>query len=138
MGCENNQSHSTLKEFVPKKEERKKKIEKPKEVHQDESLYEPIGQENPAIASRNSKKEELETKLEEVDAVSENKEKGTDNNDKKVTLEIVTKEFDNSTQEGHLSSGGISSLADDFKDFSSSKNQKKPNLKIVRNTKKKI
>merc|ERR1712228_11240 len=117
QSCENSQSHSTLKEFVPKKEERKKKIEKPKEVHQDESLYEPIGQENPAIASRNSKKEELETKLEEVDAVSENKEKGTDNIDKK--------EFDNSTQEGHLSSGGISSLADDFKDFSSLKRKKK-------------
>merc|ERR1719268_134206 len=125
QSCEKSQSHSTLKEFVPKKEERKKKIEKPKEVHQDESLYEPIGQENPAIASRNSKKEELETKLEEVDAVSENKERGTDNNDKKVTLEIDTKEFDNSTQEGHLSSGGISSLADDFKDFSSLKRKKK-------------
>jgi len=123
--CDDSQSHSTLKEFVPKKEERKKKIEKPKEKPQDESLYEPIGQENPAIASRSSKDKDSEMKLEEENAVPVIMEKGTDDNDKKVTLEIEQKEFDNSTQEGHLSSGGISSLADDFKDFSSLKREKK-------------
>merc|ERR1712106_1315109 len=44
--CDESQSHNTLKNYMPTKEERKKKGRKSKEIKETESMYEPVGKGN--------------------------------------------------------------------------------------------
>merc|ERR1712106_1212327 len=99
--CDEPQSHNTLKNYLPTKEERKKKGRKSKEIKETESMYEPVGKGNETTSGPPEKKKE-----------------GVD--------KVPTKEIDfeatkiSETTEEKVS-GGISNLADDLKDFGSLK-----------------
>merc|ERR1712128_216555 len=56
--CDESQSHNTLKNYLPTKEERKKKGRKSKEIKETESMYEPVGKGNETTSEPPEKKKE--------------------------------------------------------------------------------
>merc|ERR1712106_791087 len=97
--CDESQSHNTLKNYLPTKEERKKKGRKSKEIKETESMYEPVGKGN--------------------ETTSEPPEKKKEGVDKVPTKEIDFEATKISETTEEKVSGGISKLADDLKDFGS-------------------
>merc|ERR1712123_429490 len=99
--CDESQSHNTLKNYMPTKEERKKKGRKSKEIRETESMYEPVGKGNETTSQPHEKKKE-----------------GVD---KVPTKEIDFEATKTSETTEEKVSGGISNLTDDLKDFGSLK-----------------